>query len=96
MKRPPIGGAEALGPGIRTSAGRSAGGRTYKNIMLLGKDGGGKTVDLGLVHSSAAPSIGQLIVERLGQAGDIEEKGVSPNFLLRYWPGIRRVEHQVC
>ena len=60
--------------------------RTYKNVMLLGKDGEWKTVDLGLVHSSAAPSIGQLIVERLVQAGDIEDKGVSPNFLVRNWP----------
>ena len=31
--------------------------RTYKNVMLLGKDGDWKSVDLGLVHSSAAPSI---------------------------------------
>jgi len=60
--------------------------RTYKNVMLLGKDGGWKTVDLGLVHSSAAPSIGQLIIERLCQAGDIEDKGASPNFLVRNWP----------
>ena len=60
--------------------------RTYKNVMLLGKDGEWKTVDLGLVHSSAASSISQLIIERLGQAGDIEEKGVSPNFLVRNWP----------
>ena len=60
--------------------------RTYKNVMLLGKDGEWKTVDLGLVHSSAAPSIGQLIIERLVQAGDIEDKGVSPNFLVRNWP----------
>ena len=60
--------------------------RTYKNVMLLGKDGTWKTIDLGLVHSSAAPSISQLIIERLGQAGDIEDKGVSPNFLVRNWP----------
>jgi hypothetical protein len=60
--------------------------RTYKNVLLLGKDGEWKTVDLGLVHSSAAPSIGQFIVERLVQAGDIEDKGVSPNFLVRNWP----------
>jgi hypothetical protein len=60
--------------------------RSYKNVMLLGKDGEWKTVDLGLVHSSAASSISQLIIERLGQAGDIEEKGVSPNFLVRKWP----------
>jgi hypothetical protein len=60
--------------------------RTYKNVMLLGRDGEWKTVDLGLVHSSAAPSITQLILERLGQAGDIEDKGVSPAFLVRNWP----------
>jgi hypothetical protein len=60
--------------------------RTYKNVMLLGKDGEWKIFDLGLIHSSAAPSISQLIIERLGQAGDIEEKGVSPNFLVRNWP----------
>jgi hypothetical protein len=60
--------------------------RTYKNIMLLGKDGNWKTVDLGLVHSSAAPSITQLIIERLTQTSDIEDKSVSPNFLVRNWP----------
>lgn len=60
--------------------------RTYKNIMLLGKNGDWKIVDLGLVHSSAAPSISQLIIERLIQAGDVEDKGVSPSFLLRNWP----------
>jgi hypothetical protein len=60
--------------------------RTYKNVMLLGKDSEWKTVDLGLVHSSAAPSICQLIIERLSQAGDLEDKGVSPNFLVRNWP----------
>jgi hypothetical protein len=60
--------------------------RTYKNIMLLGKDGNWKSVDLGLVHSSAAPSISQLIIERLNQASDNEDKSVSPNFLVRNWP----------
>src|SRR6202166_925961 len=60
--------------------------RTYKNVMLLGKDAAWKTIDLGLIHSSAASSIGQLIIERLVQAGDVEDKGVSPNFLVRSWP----------
>lgn len=60
--------------------------RTYKNIMLLGKDGSWDTVDLGLVHSSAAPSLAQLVIERLVQAGVVEDKGVSPNFLVRHWP----------
>lgn len=61
--------------------------RAYKNLLLLGKDGAWKPVDLGLVHSSAATSIGQLIVQRLSQAGDIEEKGVSPAFVVRNWSG---------
>lgn len=59
--------------------------RTYKNLMLLGKDGGWKIIDLGLVHSSAAPSLTDLIVERLRQEGDLES-AVSPNFLGRNWP----------
>lgn len=53
--------------------------------MLLGKDGGWKTIDMGLVHSSSAPSLANLILERLRQDGDIEP-GVSPNFLVRNWP----------
>jgi hypothetical protein len=60
--------------------------RTYKNVMLLAKDGGWNIVDLGLIHSSAAPSISQLIIERLVLAGDVEDKAVSPNFLVRNWP----------
>lgn len=59
--------------------------RTYKNLMLLGKDNAWKTVDLGLVHSSAASSLVELILNRLRQDGDIEE-AVSPNFLSRNWP----------
>jgi len=60
--------------------------RTYKNVMLLGKNNEWKTVDLGLVHSSAAGSLTGLILERLGQQGDVEPSGVSPNFLMRNWP----------
>ena len=59
--------------------------RTYKNLMLLGKDNTWKTVDLGLVHSSAAASILELILRRLREDGDIED-GVSPGFLDRNWP----------
>jgi hypothetical protein len=59
--------------------------RTYKNVMLLGKDGGWKTIDLGLVHSSAANSLTELIVERLRQDGDLES-AISPDFLVRNWP----------
>lgn len=59
--------------------------RTYKNLMLLGKDSSWKTIDLGLVHSSAAPSITELMIERLRQEGDLEA-AISPNFLARNWP----------
>jgi hypothetical protein len=59
--------------------------RTYKNLMLLGKDGAPKTVDLGLVHSSAANSITQLMLQRLRDEGDLVE-AVSPSFLARNWP----------
>lgn len=59
--------------------------RTYKNVMLLGKEGDWKVVDLGLVHSSAADSLVSLILNRLTQEGHVEPKGVSPNFLVRHW-----------
>ncbi|MGC9455725.1 MAG: ATP-binding protein [Phycisphaerae bacterium] len=59
--------------------------RTYKNVALLGKDNKVRKVDLGLVHSSQAPSMVKLIVDRLRQDGDIET-GISPNFLVRNWP----------
>jgi hypothetical protein len=59
--------------------------RTYKNVVLLGKDNKVRVVDLGLVHSSQANSLVKLIIDRLRQDGDIEA-GVSPNFLVRNWP----------
>jgi hypothetical protein len=60
--------------------------RTYKNLMLLGKDNKVKRVDLGLVHSSAATDLVSLIVTRLSSDGDLETKGISPSFLIRNWP----------
>ncbi len=60
--------------------------RTYKNLMLLGKDNTVKRVDLGLVHSSAATDLISLIVGRLSSDGDLETKGISPSFLIRNWP----------
>lgn len=59
--------------------------RTYKTVMLLGKDNVIRVVDLGLVHSSASNSLVALIVSRLQQDGNIEES-ISPNFLVRNWP----------
>jgi len=62
--------------------------RTYKILMLLGKDNTIKTVDLGLVHSSAAPDITTLVINRLRQDGDLES-GISPQFLVRNWPAMK-------
>jgi predicted DCC family thiol-disulfide oxidoreductase YuxK len=59
--------------------------RTYRHIILLGRDGNLKAIDLGLVHSSAAPTPINVIINRLMQQGDVEAS-VGPNFLLRNWP----------
>ncbi|HVT24165.1 MAG TPA: DUF499 domain-containing protein [Rhizomicrobium sp.] len=58
--------------------------RTYKNIMLLGKDNQIHTIDLGLVHSSSAESLVQFIVNQLRQVDEIQS-GISPSFLMRNW-----------
>lgn len=60
--------------------------RTYKVLMMLGKDNALKRVDMGLVTSSAAIDLVSYIVGRLSSDGDIETKGISPAFLLRNWP----------
>lgn len=59
--------------------------RSYKNIALLGRDNQIRTIDLGLVHSSAANSMAALILTRLRQDDEAVE-GVNPNFLVRNWP----------
>ena len=58
--------------------------RTYKNIMLLAKDNQVHTIDLGLVHSSAAESLMQFMVNHLRQMDEIQS-GISPSFLVRNW-----------
>lgn len=62
--------------------------RTYKNIVLLGKDNQLRVTDMGLIHSSAADTMVTLVLNRLRQDGDVE-KDVSPNFLVRNWPGMK-------
>lgn len=59
--------------------------RSYKTIVLLGKDNSARVVDLGLVTSSAANDIVSLITNRLRQDGDLET-GISAHFLARNWP----------
>jgi hypothetical protein len=63
--------------------------RTYKTVLLLGKDNTVRSVDLGLVHSSAADSLVGFIVNRLRQDGDISD-GISPKFLVRNWSGAHK------
>lgn len=59
--------------------------RSYKYLLYLGKSGDIQTIDLGLVHSSAANSLMDLYVHQMRQRGDIESE-ISPNFLVRNWP----------
>ncbi len=59
--------------------------RSYKNVALLDRSNEIRVIDLGLVHSSAATSLMNLIVNRLRQDGEIEDS-ISPNFLTRNWP----------
>jgi hypothetical protein len=59
--------------------------RSYKNILLLGKDNALQSIDLGLVTSSAAETLPKHIVSQLRQSGEVERE-VSPRFLVRNWP----------
>jgi hypothetical protein len=59
--------------------------RTYKYVLLLGKDNAVQELDLGLVNSSAAGSLAELIVNRLRERDEVTD-GVGPNKLLKFWP----------
>jgi hypothetical protein len=58
--------------------------RTYKNVLLLGRDNSLRLLDMGLVHSSAADTLVQFLLNHLKQADEIQS-GISPNFLIRNW-----------
>ncbi len=58
--------------------------RAYKNVLFLGKDNGLRLLDMGLVHSSAAETLVQFLLNHLKQADEIQS-GISPNFLVRNW-----------
>ena len=60
--------------------------RSYKNLMLLGKDNTVKRIDMGLITSSASTDLVSYIITRLSSDGDLETKGISPSFLIRNWP----------
>lgn len=74
---------ENIGRGKRDL--REAVWRAYKNVLLLGKDNTMRHADLGLVHSSAATDIVQLVQTRLEHEDDITAV-VSATFLVRNWP----------
>ena len=58
--------------------------RQYKNLMLLDKDNEIKTINLGLVHSSAADTMTDLILNRLRNDAEINDQ-INPAFLVRNW-----------
>jgi hypothetical protein len=60
--------------------------RTYKNVMLLGKDGALRLIDLGMPTSSASDSMSQYILTVLYSTNDIEKGSPSPRFLVKNWP----------
>lgn len=59
--------------------------RAYRYLTFLNKDNELHQTDLGLVHSSSAGGMVELIVNRLAADGHIVD-GISPNFLARNWP----------
>ncbi|MCL4466049.1 MAG: DUF499 domain-containing protein [Chloroflexi bacterium] len=59
--------------------------RSYKYIVLLAKDNTLKEIDLGLVHSSMANSVAEMIVNRLRTEDEITD-AVGAHKLVRYWP----------
>ncbi len=59
--------------------------RNYKNVLLLGKDNSVRTIDLGLVTSSAADTLCKYIISVLRQSDEIV-KDISPRTLVKNWP----------
>jgi len=59
--------------------------RTYKNLMLLSKDNSIRHLDLGLVHSSAADSVLEFIIDSLRKEDEVTEY-IQPRKLVTNWP----------
>lgn len=59
--------------------------RTYNHVLYLNKKSELHDEPLGLIHSSAAPSLTELILTRLREKDEISE-GFSPNQLIKNWP----------
>ncbi len=60
--------------------------RTYRFLLLLGKDGALRTVDLGQLNSSQSDTFVSLLVGRLVQDGELVD-AVGPSVLARNWTG---------
>jgi hypothetical protein len=58
--------------------------RSFKHVLLLGKDNTLRQVDLGLVHSSSASTPIENILNRLTADGDFD-KGISVRLMLKNW-----------
>ena len=58
---------------------------TYRHLRLLGKDGELQGVDMGLLHSSSANSLVEMVQQQLEQQGDLVRR-VGVSFLRRNWP----------
>ncbi len=61
--------------------------RAFRYVLLLDKKNQLRQTDLGMFNSSQYPSIAKLVAQRLQQEGDLETSPVSPNYLVRNWPG---------
>jgi hypothetical protein len=59
--------------------------RSYHYLVLLNKDNELRTIDLGLLHSSAAGAPATFILRELQNTGEIVES-IGINYLLRNWP----------
>lgn len=59
--------------------------RSYHYLVLLNKENNLRTIDLGLVHSSAAKTLSDFIVRELRQEDEVVET-IGVNYLLRNWP----------
>lgn len=61
--------------------------RAYRYVALLGREKI-EIIDLGLVHSSAASSMPDLILSKL-KRDDLAVESISPKFLVRNWPAFK-------
>jgi hypothetical protein len=59
--------------------------RTYKYVVLLGRENTLQEIDLGLINSSVAGSLVELIVNRLSERDELTES-VGVGQLLKAWP----------